>query len=77
MKNQMLRLAALTAVIVAVVVTVIMLRGGGPGQADDLAAEGNADRPPLRFPFRREAEPETVEVVERVLGLARLAAAGG
>jgi hypothetical protein len=40
-------------------------------KVDELAAEGNADRPPLRFPFRREAEEDTVVVVERVIGLAR------
>ena len=39
-----------------------------------MLAGGNAGAPALSFPFRREVEPETVEIVERVLGLARLAA---
>jgi hypothetical protein len=42
-------------------------------KADELAAAASEGAAPLAFPFRREAAPETVAVVERVLGLARAA----
>ena len=43
-----------------------------PGwKAEERAAEGNAGCDPPRFPFVRDADPNTVTIVERVLGLAR------
>jgi hypothetical protein len=45
-------------------------------KVDELAAKGSDGHDPVPFPFRRAAEPETVIVVERIIGLARAAALG-